>query len=337
MVGTEIASNLVSRRKAQKRIKESRLVFTTCAGSGLGLLRTEEFEVVLVDEASQQTEPETLIPLVKSCSRAILVGDHVQLRATVQQTAVAVGYDVSLFERHYNISDRPGVAKVMLDTQYRMHRTICDFSSTEFYKGKLKTAVANDMRPLPASQFPWPHNNRMVFVECLSPEDLGKQSKSNRGQVDVCRKVCALLKSPPKRTESEVKSDSTRSPVKLPAEHNGFEIAILTPYTNQKELLKSAIPSLEVNSIDGYQGREADVIIFVTVRCNAHRETGFLKDMRRLNVAMTRARAGVIVIGNKTTLSLAMEDDDDGASKSVWKRLIDGCTEIKELPELVSD
>src|SRR6266480_401808 len=100
-----------------------------------------------------------------------------------------------------------------------------------------------------------------------------------------------------------------------------MDIAILTPYTRQKDLLESTIPSLNVSSIDGYQGREADVIIFVTVRSNVHCETGFLKDMRRLNVAMTRARVGVIIIGNRATLTGRGSDDSDAESKGVWKRL----------------
>jgi superfamily I DNA and/or RNA helicase len=154
MMGQDLSANLPARRKAQKRIKEARLIFTTCTGSSLGLLRNEKFDVVLVDEASQQTEPATLVPLVKGCSRAILVGDHVQLRATVQQNAVLTGYDISLFERHYNMPKQSFVAKAMLNTQYRMHKTMCDLSSKEFYEGKLQTAVADDSRPLPQSQFP---------------------------------------------------------------------------------------------------------------------------------------------------------------------------------------
>jgi superfamily I DNA and/or RNA helicase len=324
MVGKDLAGNFAARREAQRRIKGSRLVFTTCAGAGLGLLRTESFEVVLVDEASQQTEPETLIPLVKGCQRAVLVGDHVQLRATVQKNAVVAAFDVSLFERHYNVPERPGVAKVMLDTQYRMHRDICEFSSAKFYQGKLRTAVADDERPLAPCQFPWPSPARKVFIQCSSPEDLGRQSKSNKGQVELCRRVCELLSSPPEPAPSlQSGSDTVISTCPPP------EIAILTPYTHQKDLLKSAIPKYNVSSIDGYQGREADVIIFVTVRSNLHCETGFLKDMRRLNVAMTRAKAGVIIIGDRATLTGVGSDNDDTESRRVWKNLLDWCTEIK--------
>lgn len=322
MLGKDLSSNLPLRRKAEKRIKEARLIFTTCTGCSLGLLRTESFDVVLVDEASQQTEPATLVPLVKGCSRAILVGDHVQLRATVQKNAVLTGYDVSLFERHYNIPPRQHVAKAMLDTQYRMHRTICDFSSTEFYENKLKTAVPDDSRPLPASQFPWPKEHRIVWVECNAPEDLGRQSKANQGQVDLCKRIIALL------TKDPNTSSPTASPTQRP-DTPSTSIAILTPYTRQREALTAAIPNVEVSSIDGFQGREADIIVFVTVRCNVSCDVGFLADMRRLNVVMTRAKCGVVIVGHKGTLTGGVSAEDVDESKMVWKRLWNRCEAVE--------
>jgi superfamily I DNA and/or RNA helicase len=198
---------------------------------------------------------------------------------------------------------------------------MCAFSSAEFYEGNLKTAKADEANPITRSKFPWPDRARKVFIQCSSPEDLGRQSKSNQGQAQLCRQVCKLLNS---STEGGTDPPASASPP--------MEIAILTPYTRQKELLKSAIPRHDVSSIDGYQGREADIIIFVTVRSNVHCETGFLKDMRRLNVAMTRARAAVIVIGDRATLTGRSSDDGDMESKGVWKRLLDGCSEVK-LPE----
>ena len=326
MVGKDLTANNAARREAQRRVRESRLVFTTCAGAGLGLLRAEKFEIVLVDEASQQTEPETLIPLVKGCQRGVFVGDHVQLRATIQKTAAVVDLDVSLFERHYNMPERRGVAKVMLDTQYRMHADICSFSSSEFYEGKLQTAVPDQARPLPPSQFPWPTNARKVFIPCPATEDIGHQSKSNTGQASVCRKICELLCTPTKLNTAP-ESEGANTPQ---------QIAVLTPYTRQKELLKSMLPQFEVSSIDGYQGREADIVIFVTVRCNVYYELGFLTDMRRLNVAMTRARTAVIVIGDRTTLTGTSPGNDPDESKKCWTRLLQQCMEL-DIDNLASE
>lgn len=320
MVGRDLSNDLPARRQAQRRIKAARLVFTTCVGAGLGLLRTEGFDVVIIDEASQQTEPATLIPLVKGCFRAILVGDHVQLRAIVQQHAVVTGFDVSLFERHYTNSEREDVAKEMLDQQYRMHRTICDFSSYEFYQGKLGTAVEDSERSIPASLFPWSNEKRLIWLECSTPEDVGRQSKANLGQAERCKRVVQLLSTIPEL-----------SPPSCPK--GKPSMAILTPYTRQKELLQSSIPDLEVSSIDGFQGREADIIIFVTVRCNAYNDMGFLTDMRRLNVVMTRARMGVILIGNKGTLTGQADGNGHEDSKRVWERLIGQCHVLECLPD----
>lgn len=318
MLGQDLTGNPSKRRKAQQRIKEARLIFTTCTGASLGLLRDEQFDVVLVDEASQLTEPATLVPLVKGCSRAILVGDHVQLRATVQQNSLLVGYDISLFERHYSMQECKGVAKVMLSIQYRMHRTICHFSSTEFYDSRLDTAVADDSRPLPVSQFPWPKDNRLVWIEISSPEDLAQRSKANFGQTEVCKRVVQLLTSPISDANSQ------------PAEFQQRSLAILTPYTRQKEALSSAVTTAEVSSIDGFQGREADVVIFVTVRCNVSHSIGFLADMRRLNVVMTRAKCGVIIIGNKETLTGDIGVGGDlEESKKVWQRLVNRCQMVQ--------
>lgn len=325
MLGKDLTGNLPARRKAQKRIKEARLIFTTCIGASLGLLRDEKFDVVVVDEASQQTEPATLVPLVKGCSRAILVGDHVQLRATVQKNAILTGYDISLFERHYNMPASRGVAKAMLDTQYRMHRCICNFSSTEFYQGRLKTQVPDDSRPLLTPQFPWPEDNRMVWVECAGAEDLGRQSKANQGQVQVCKRVVELLTSSGPTTVPNASQSAKPS------------IVVLTPYTRQREALSSAIPSVEVSSIDGFQGREADIVVFVTVRCNVSDDIGFLADMRRLNVVMTRAKCGVVVIGNKSTLVGGVGGGGDlDESKIVWKRLIERCAAIEIEEDAIS-
>jgi superfamily I DNA and/or RNA helicase len=322
MLGHDLTANVTARRKAQKRIKDARLIFTTCIGAGLGLLRSEDFDVVIVDEASQLTEPATLVPLTKGCSRAILVGDHVQLRATVQQHALLTNYDVSLFERHYKLPPRAGIAKVMLDTQYRMHRSICDFSSSEFYNGNLHTAVADHARPLSASLFPWPETNRMVWVECAAPEDVGYPSKSNTGQATLCKQVTELLRT------SQATTDTTATPE---GSDMAVSIAVLTPYTRQKTLLATALPSIEVSSIDGFQGREADIIVFVTVRCNAHGDLGFLTDMRRLNVVMTRARAGVVLIGNRSTVTGVGAGVDADDSRMVWRRLVERC-DVVQLP-----
>ena len=348
MAGKEIYTSYATLNKARSQIKKCRIIFTTCIGAGLGLLRPESFDTVIIDEASQQTEPASLVPLVKGCQKAILVGDHVQLGATVQRHAVLQQFDISLFERLYTQQNAPDVhrkegcttssrliSKIMLDTQYRMHESICKFSSDEFYESKLRTGIPNNARPLPASEFPWlsavstgngqavvsgENQARMLFVECSTREDIGCKSKANEGQANVCYEVCRMLC-------TEAAGVSTQS--RLPATRIIELIAVLTPYSRQVELLKARLlhfANVEVSSIDGFQGREADIVIFVTVRCNAHYEIGFLKDLRRMNVALTRARAAVIVIGNRATLTMGTADPK---SSAVWKRLLGALVEIR--------
>ena len=314
MMGKDLNENPAGRRKAQKQIKECRMIFTTCIGAGLGLLRFECFDTVIIDEASQQTEPQSLVPLAKGCTKAILVGDHVQLTATVFPHARAMGFDVSLFERLYTSPDCENrLMKVMLDTQYRMQASICAFSSAEFYDNRLKTAVEDLDRPLAPSSFPWPplqtgKLGRIFFVQCNSTEDIGRKSKSNPGQAALAGALCQKL--------LEQVSDTVNAP----------SVAALAPYTRQVENLKAAIKfNITINSIDGFQGREADIILFVTTRCNSNGDIGFLKDMRRLNVVLTRARTACILIRDRATLTGGSSEEP---ATGVWKRLLDRSTNL---------
>lgn len=335
LAGQEIHSSHAAQRQAKQRVKAATIIFTTCIGAGLGLLRGQVFDTVIVDEASQQTEPASLVPLVKGCEKAILVGDHIQLRPTVQEFSPALGFDISLFERLYTRQGTtPGMAKIMLDTQYRMHPSICDFISKEFYEGKLLSGLKDSDRPMSPSAFPWPASptakissssaSRMLFVECSGREDLGNKSKSNKEQADLCLSICKLLRSAPAAIASSPETHiNGAKPADVIADSTSTtSIAVLTPYSRQSEILKkllSAIPNVEVSSIDGFQGREADIVIFVTVRCNESREIGFLKDLRRMNVALTRAKLGLIIVGNRATLTGGSEEEE---STGVWRRLM---------------
>jgi regulator of nonsense transcripts 1 len=265
----------------------------------------------------------SLVPLTKGCQKAILVGDHVQLRATVRKYSKTLGFEISLFERLYIAKNLPegSLSKIMLNVQYRMHPRICEFPSREFYEGKLKADVSCERNHLPKLGFPWPEMpssggqlERCVFVPCLGDEDIGYRSKGNLLQAELCKEIYRLLVS------------------------TSGSIAVLTPYTRQVKLLKDRLPgSATVTSVDGFQGQEADIIIYVTVRCNPHRDIGFLSDLRRLNVVLTRARSGLIVIGcprtlaNAASLTSADENMDscrldpravDQDAGPVWKRLV---------------
>lgn len=162
-----------------------------------------------------------------------------------------------------------------------------------------------------------------MFIPCLALEDFGGQSKQNEGQAQLAAHIVKLLQ--PSDANVAVKPPLT--------------IAILAPYSKQVQRLKSLIPyGANIHTVDGFQGREADFIIYSTVRSNLAHDIGFLTDERRLNVAWTRARVGRIVIGNPDTLKFgtARKDDDDGHQgparpevNKLWKEAIEDCRTVE--------
>ncbi|KAJ3514007.1 hypothetical protein NLJ89_g2629 [Agrocybe chaxingu] len=315
-VGGDTNENNRLLKQAQERVERAVLVFTTCAGAGLGILRKVDFNIALIDEASQITEPCALIPLVKGINRAAIVGDHVQLRPTVRNMAKALEYDVSLLERMYTANeDRSGLAKTMLDIQYRSPRELNSFPSSEFYDGRLRTNEGNAevSNFLSLSQFPWPTRNGVViptvFIQCSEEEDMGDRSKSNQGQVEVIHRLLPLIAAQKPDTALEPRLAQLKT-------------TILSPYTKQIQALRQKLPSaFTCSTIDSFQGRESDIIVFSTVRCNVDGDVGFLDDKRRLNVMWTRARLGLIIVGDRTTLS----------KNTLWERAVNACTEVQLL------
>lgn len=317
-VGGDVHENNKLQKQAQQRVNAARIVFTTCAGAGLGTLRKVNFDTVLIDEASQITEPCALIPLVKGSERVVLVGDHVQLRPTVKPMGKALEYDVSLMERLYTADPHPGTVKTMLNVQYRFPKELAQFPSTEFYNGELQSHIQDSdevLGVLLSTAFPWPCRAGLtgiiptVFVQCDTEETMGSSSKGNEGQAELAARIVSMLQSPAREAEDKPK----------------LSIAALSPYTRQVAMLKEGLPSsVTCATIDSFQGRESDIVVFCTVRCNASREIGFVEDHRRLNVMWTRARLGLIIIGNKATMT---------ETNALWKSAIGSCTEVK-LPPL---
>jgi regulator of nonsense transcripts 1 len=246
----------------------------------------------------------------------------------------ALEYDVSLLERLYTGREFTGMVKTMLDVrngpalvglaydfqvQYRFPKELADFPSREFYEGRLRTGISNSNAALGIlghCSFPWPRNRDRtiiptVFLQCSTEEDMGGMSKSNDGQVELIKRILPML-------ELTQPSDQN-SPGKL-------SITILSPYTKQIQALRhgptSSTPSF---TVDSFQGRESDVVIFSSVRSNAEKDIGFVDDGRRLNVMWTRARLALIIIGDKGTL----------AENPLWRRALEACTEVA-LPELIA-
>jgi len=275
-------------KEKMKTLKSAQVVCCTCIGSGGDILDNMSFERVMVDEATQATEPAVLVPLTRGCRQLVLVGDHCQLPPTVLSTrAEEEGLGVPLFSRMVAC----GVPPFMLDTQYRMHPSISMFPSDLFYGGKLNNGVSPPERR-PLQGFPWPREEFPVaFIPVVDGVELDDGvSKLNEQEAQAaCDAVVALLGG----------GQCTVS-----------DIAIVTPYAAQvrhirrrlRELLPPGPPFVEVSSTDGFQGREKEAVIFSAVRSNSYGSVGFVSDWRRINVSFTRARRALIVIGNPDTL-----------------------------------
>ncbi|KAJ8087712.1 hypothetical protein PM082_006548 [Marasmius tenuissimus] len=322
-VGGDMNENNRLYKKAKERLDAAVVVFTTCAGAGLGILRKADFEIALIDEASQINEPCALIPLVKGVQRAILVGDHVQLRPTVKKIGKVLEFDVSLLERLYTMErEIPGLNKAMLDIQYRFPQELALFPSNEFYQGRLRSGIQDSQSVLgilARSAFPWPKDDKgkvapTVFLHCSIEEDMGGRSKSNIGQADLIEKAVKLLTTERENGDRGEGGDGE-------ARASNLKITILSPYTKQVTELRHRFPSsntISSSTIDSFQGRESDIIVFSSVRSNAEGDIGFVDDARRLNVMWTRAKKGLILVGDRKTME----------TNEMWKRAIGACEEV---------
>ena len=289
------------------------IVCATLTGLDRDLLGSQRFDWCVIDEASQSTEAAAWAPL-QICDRLVLAGDHFQLPPTVISTeAIAKGFNVSLLER-LMIQLGKAVSR-RLTVQYRMHQEIMEFSSREFYENSLTahaSVEAHLLRDLPGMGSNDLAKTALDFIdtaganydESVEPEGDSRFNLSEAGL--VVQKVQALLAAG------------------LPA----ADIAVISPYSAQVRRLRELIkePEVEIDSVDGFQGREKEAVIVSLVRSNRDNQIGFLEDTRRMNVALTRARRKLIVIGDSATITahpfyqrLVMYFEAIGAYHSVWE------------------
>ncbi|KAI8802126.1 DNA helicase [Cladochytrium replicatum] len=318
-------------------LRNANVVLTTLNGSGSKKLMKENFDVVLIDEATQALEPECWIAMLKA-KRVILAGDHLQLPPTVKSKPKKIkeikgskakkaearkGSDTSEASKADD-SPKPGVVELpstlestlfdrmlkqhgnkirkMLNIQYRMNEMIMKFSSKEFYEGKLTAhssvkdhllSDADKIKSTDETSVP------VVFIDTAGCEmrerseeddapagDDSAQSKYNEGEAELVVQYVEKLTS---------------------AGVNPSDIGIISPYNAQvtrlRNTLKEKYPQLEIDTVDGFQGREKEAIIVTLVRSNDKGEIGFLSEHRRLNVAITRPRRHLSLIGDSETLS----------------------------------
>ena len=294
--GDSVARDIeISRRKVQQEILDgAHVLCATLSGSGHEMFQSLniEFETVIIDEAAQSIELSALIPLKYGCSKCILVGDPKQLPPTVlSREAARFQYEQSLFVR-MQVNHPDDVH--LLDTQYRMHPEISKFPSREFYDGRLLDGKDMDKQTAKL----W-HKSAILgpyrFFDVQGTQQSAPRGHSliNIAEIEMALKLFARLTTDCKGYDFTGK------------------IGIITPYKSQLRELRSRFAReygdtifavVEFNSTDAFQGRECEVIIFSCVRASVGRGIGFMSDIRRMNVGITRAKSSLWVLGNSQSL-----------------------------------
>lgn len=271
---------------------KAQVITATLVGANHFTVRNLRYQTVVIDEAGQALEPACWIPILKG-KKLVLAGDHCQLPPTVKSTEAAQnGLSTTLLEKCVALHP---AAVVLLQEQYRMHEQIMSFSSHEFYKDQLLA------HPSVAHHVLFAGDRPLVFVDtagCGFDEKLEHTSISNPEEA-------ALLYKHLGRLVKEL--EALFQPAIFPT------IGIISPYKRQVDLLKELFvdqPALQahaanisINTIDGFQGQERDIVYISMTRSNADNKIGFLSEIRRMNVAMTRARKKLVIIGDSATLS----------------------------------
>ena len=282
-------------KKACERelLKAANVICCTCVGAGDPRLSKFKFQSVLIDESMQATEPECMVPVLLGAKQLILVGDHCQLGPVVMcKEAAKAGLSQSLFERLVLLGIRP----LRLEVQYRMHPALSRFPSDFFYEGSLQNGINSFEREMRDVDFPWPQPAKpMFFYCCQGQEEIAGSGTSylNRSEAAYVERITTCF------LKAGVKPE---------------QIGIITPYEGQRAYLVQYMQyngslhaklyqEIEIASVDAFQGREKDIIIMSCVRSNERQGIGFLNDPRRLNVALTRAKYGIITVGNPKVLS----------------------------------
>jgi superfamily I DNA and/or RNA helicase len=299
---------------AARILDDARVVCGTLTGLTSDVLGARQYDLAVIDEAGQATEPASWLPVLRA-NKLVLAGDHRQLPATViSPEAAEQGLSVSLMER---VTERFGdrVSR-LLTVQYRMHADVMGFSNAEFYDGRLVadgSVASHRLCDLPGVTAE-PGTERVVrFIDTAGAgfdEELEEESGSrhNPGEADHVVRVVRRW---------------------LAAGVPASSIGVITPYRAQVRKLRERladVPDVEVDSVDGFQGRENEAVVISLVRSNPAGRIGFLADTRRTNVAFTRARRALVVIGDSATLSndpfylrMVGHLEAIGAYGSVWE------------------
>ena len=304
---------------------EARVIACTLVGSAHRLLEGMKFGTLFIDEAAQALEAACWIPM-RRASRVILAGDHCQLPPTVKSiAALRAGLGKTLMER---IAENKPEVVTLLKIQYRMNEDIMRFSSDWFYGGQVESAPQIKYRSIldfdhPITWIDTSNEENQITIEGEdAPEDSASTSSSSSAanqNPDLNFKEQFVGESYGRINKAEAEltlltlAEYFTKIGKQRVLGDGIDVGIISPYRAQVQYLKKLIKKYEffkpyrrlisVNTVDGFQGQERDVILISLVRSNDEGQIGFLKDLRRMNVAMTRARMKLIILGNKDTMT----------------------------------
>jgi predicted DNA helicase len=298
------AADDLERFMTEDVLESVQVITCTLVGASHRHMRHLSFETVFIDEAAQALEPGCWIPIAKG-QRIVLAGDHHQLPPTVKsEQAAREGLRETLFEKC--IQRQPNTAR-MLTTQYRMHEQIMGFSSQKFYGGQLvphasvrhASLEAYDLRFAPDLPVEFIDTAGCAYQEVAIPES---RSTANPEEAHLLLERLAQLLAPYDAAEHDEQ------------QHTPLSIGVIAPYRAQINYLKDAIEDsevlnglllqrrLSVGTVDSFQGQERDIIAITLTRSNPQGEIGFLSDIRRMNVGMTRARRKLLLVGDSSTL-----------------------------------
>ena len=304
---------------------EARVIACTLVGSAHRLLEGMKFGTLFIDEAAQALEAACWIPM-RRASRVILAGDHCQLPPTIKSiAALRAGLGKTLMER---IAENKPEVVTLLRIQYRMNDEIMRFSSDWFYGGKVESAPQIKYRSVLDYDHPitWIDTSNEENQITIEGEDAPEDSASTSSSVSAANQNSDLNFKEQFVGESFGRINKAEAELTLLTLAEYFtkigkqrvleeriDVGIISPYRAQVQYLKKLIKKYEffkpyrrlisVNTVDGFQGQERDVILISLVRSNDDGQIGFLKDLRRMNVAMTRARMKLIILGNKDTMT----------------------------------
>ncbi len=283
----------------ENTLSKTPVVAATLVGSNHHSIKHLKFDTLVIDEAGQALEPACWIPISKA-PKLILAGDHCQLPPTIKsETAAAQGLAHTLFEKLIKTQNK---AVVLLQEQYRMHQSIMAFPSAMFYDNQLiaHSSVANTK--LPYLDF------AMQYIDTAGKSFDETIEGTSSFNPDEAHFLIERLIEITQKDDQKNNSYAIISPYKK-------QVSFIKETIQNNETLKDYLKNITVNTVDGFQGQEKDVVLLSLVRSNAKGEIGFLADTRRMNVAMTRAKKSLLIIGDSSTI----------ATHRFYEKLIDHC------------